>query len=52
MMKNNIIGNLLEIFVYRITRWIDEEEEKIKGAGSTSLQYVIVDMTGKFLIKK
>ncbi|XP_058738002.1 sulfate transporter 3.1-like [Vicia villosa] len=29
----------------RITRWIDEEEEKIKGAGSTSLQYVIVDMT-------
>ncbi|XP_058746078.1 sulfate transporter 3.1-like isoform X1 [Vicia villosa] len=36
----------------RITRWIDEEEEKFKGAGSTSLQYVIVDMTGKIVIKK
>ncbi|XP_004493701.1 sulfate transporter 3.1-like [Cicer arietinum] len=29
----------------RITRWIDEEEERIKEAGQTSLQYVIVDMT-------
>jgi hypothetical protein len=48
----NKIGNLLENFVHRITRWIDEEEERIEGAGKTSLQYVIMDMTGKLLIKK
>ncbi|KAK8654260.1 hypothetical protein V6N13_128231 [Hibiscus sabdariffa] len=29
----------------RITRWIDEEEEKLKSTGETSLQYVILDMT-------
>ncbi|TKY62421.1 Sulfate transporter 3.1 [Spatholobus suberectus] len=29
----------------RITRWIDEEEDRIKAAGQTSLQYVIMDMT-------
>ncbi|KAK7285305.1 hypothetical protein RJT34_20072 [Clitoria ternatea] len=29
----------------RITRWIDEEEDRIKDTGKTSLQYVIMDMT-------
>ncbi|XP_019427380.1 PREDICTED: sulfate transporter 3.1-like [Lupinus angustifolius] len=29
----------------RITRWIDEEEDRIKATGETSLQYVIMDMT-------
>ncbi|XP_039001087.1 sulfate transporter 3.1-like [Hibiscus syriacus] len=29
----------------RITRWIDEEEDKLKSTGKTSLQYVILDMT-------
>ncbi|XP_061375354.1 sulfate transporter 3.1-like [Gastrolobium bilobum] len=29
----------------RITRWIDEEEDRIKTAGETSLQYVIMDMS-------
>ncbi|KAI9118947.1 hypothetical protein K1719_009622 [Acacia pycnantha] len=29
----------------RITRWIDEEEDRIKAAGETSLQSVILDMT-------
>ncbi|KAM7496008.1 hypothetical protein LguiA_020422 [Lonicera macranthoides] len=28
----------------RITRWIDEEEDRLKEAGETSLQYVILDM--------
>ncbi|KAG8473903.1 hypothetical protein CXB51_033773 [Gossypium anomalum] len=29
----------------RILRWIDEEEDKLKATGKTSLQYVILDMT-------
>ncbi|KAK7345848.1 hypothetical protein VNO77_16460 [Canavalia gladiata] len=29
----------------RITRWIDEEEDRIKATGETSLQYVIMDMS-------
>ncbi|CAL0310357.1 unnamed protein product [Lupinus luteus] len=29
----------------RILRWIDEEEDKIKATGKTSLLYVIIDMT-------
>ncbi|KAF7804728.1 sulfate transporter 3.1 [Senna tora] len=29
----------------RITRWIDDEEDRIKGMGETNLQYVILDMT-------
>ncbi|PIA45030.1 hypothetical protein AQUCO_01700526v1 [Aquilegia coerulea] len=28
----------------RISRWIDEEEEKLKSLGQSSLQYVILDM--------
>ncbi|GMP99727.1 hypothetical protein CsSME_00047087 [Camellia sinensis var. sinensis] len=28
----------------RISRWIDEEEDKLKFSGETSLQYVILDM--------
>ncbi|ESW16649.1 hypothetical protein PHAVU_007G174100 [Phaseolus vulgaris] len=30
----------------RITRWIDEEENRIKATGETSLQYVIMNMSG------
>ncbi|MED6161870.1 Sulfate transporter 3.1 [Stylosanthes scabra] len=29
----------------RITRWIDDEEDRIKANGETSLQYVILDMS-------
>ncbi|XP_062085502.1 sulfate transporter 3.1-like [Humulus lupulus] len=29
----------------RITRWIDEEEDRIKSTGETSLQYVILNMS-------
>ncbi|KAI4349476.1 hypothetical protein L6164_010060 [Bauhinia variegata] len=29
----------------RITRWIDEEEDRVKAAGEASLQYVLMDMT-------
>ncbi|OMO77657.1 sulfate anion transporter [Corchorus capsularis] len=29
----------------RISRWIDEEEDKLKSSGETSLQYVILDMS-------
>ncbi|WZZ81439.1 hypothetical protein YC2023_102011 [Brassica napus] len=29
----------------RITRWIDEEEDRIKASGGNSLQYVILDMS-------
>ncbi|CAK7346538.1 unnamed protein product [Dovyalis caffra] len=28
----------------RIARWVDEEEEKLKSSGETTLQYVILDM--------
>ncbi|KAF3553172.1 hypothetical protein F2Q69_00015609, partial [Brassica cretica] len=30
----------------RITRWVDEEEERVKTSGENSLQYVILDMSG------
>ncbi|CAN8254715.1 unnamed protein product [Cochlearia groenlandica] len=29
----------------RITRWIDEEEERVKASGESSLQYIILDMS-------
>ncbi|XP_022728353.1 sulfate transporter 3.1-like isoform X2 [Durio zibethinus] len=29
----------------RISRWIDEEEDKLKSTGETGLQYVILDMS-------
>ncbi|XP_007050523.2 PREDICTED: sulfate transporter 3.1 [Theobroma cacao] len=29
----------------RISRWIDEEEDKLKSTGETSLQYIILDMS-------
>ncbi|XP_057742554.1 sulfate transporter 3.1-like [Arachis stenosperma] len=29
----------------RITRWIDDEEDRIKDTGETSLQYLILDMS-------
>ncbi|KAG9153026.1 hypothetical protein Leryth_025456 [Lithospermum erythrorhizon] len=29
----------------RITRWVDEEEDKLKSTGETNLQYVILDMS-------
>ncbi|XP_021280360.1 sulfate transporter 3.1-like [Herrania umbratica] len=29
----------------RISRWIDEEENKLKSTGETSLQYIILDMS-------
>ncbi|PQQ21109.1 sulfate transporter 3.1 [Prunus yedoensis var. nudiflora] len=32
-------------FRERITRWINDEEDRIKSAGESSLQYVILDMT-------
>lgn len=35
---------LTNISVFRISRWIDEEEDNLKSAGESSLQYVILDM--------
>jgi len=35
------------VVVHRIIRWIDEEENRIKDTGETSLQYVIMDMSGE-----
>lgn len=32
---------------FEISRWIDEEEERLKSLGETSLQHVILDMSGK-----
>ncbi|XVF80828.1 hypothetical protein PTKIN_Ptkin15bG0106700 [Pterospermum kingtungense] len=29
----------------RISRWIDEEEDKLKSTGETSLQYIILDLS-------
>ncbi|KAM5563670.1 hypothetical protein ABKV19_018338 [Rosa sericea] len=34
----------------RIARWIDEEEDRVKASGESSLQYVILNMAGKCLI--
>lgn len=34
----------------RIARWINEEEDRIKSSGETSLQYVILDMSGKYVV--
>jgi sulfate transporter 3 len=31
----------------RISRWIDDEEERTKGKGETVVQYVVLDMSGK-----
>lgn len=33
--------------VLRISRWIYEEEDRIKSSGETSLQYVILDITSE-----
>ncbi|CAI0465807.1 unnamed protein product [Linum tenue] len=33
----------------RISRWIDEEEDKLKSRGGSSLQFVILDMTCEFI---
>ncbi|KAF9682917.1 hypothetical protein SADUNF_Sadunf05G0157700 [Salix dunnii] len=30
----------------RIARWVDEEEDRLKSSGETSLEYVILDMGG------
>lgn len=34
-------------YAFRIIRWIDEEEDRIKSSGESTLQYVILDMGGK-----
>lgn len=31
----------------RISRWVDEEEDKLKSSGENSLQYVILALSGK-----
>lgn len=33
--------------VLRITRWIYEEEDRVKSCGEANLHYVILDMSGK-----
>ena len=41
----------LTIYIFngnRITRWVDEEEDRIKASGGNSLQYVILDMSGNY----
>ncbi|XP_022868100.1 sulfate transporter 3.1-like [Olea europaea var. sylvestris] len=32
----------------RISRWIDDKEDRLKSSGETSLQYVILEMSGKY----
>lgn len=40
----------LDFMGFRISRWIDEEEDRLKESmGESSLQYIIIDMTGKWL---
>ncbi|GLT59063.1 hypothetical protein SLA2020_319050 [Shorea laevis] len=42
-----VLGNIPNSMIYlreMISRWIDEEEDKLKSSGKTSLQYVILDM--------
>lgn len=34
----------------RISRWIDEEEDRLKSSGETSLQYVVLDMGGEYVV--
>ncbi|KAK7824478.1 sulfate transporter 3.1 [Quercus suber] len=45
---NNVPGilktNKKHYLHFRIARWIDEEEDRIKSTGETSLQYFILDM--------
>lgn len=38
---------------HRITRWIDQEEDRLKGCSKdvVGLQYVILDMSGKHEMK-
>jgi sulfate transporter 3 len=31
----------------RISRWIDEEEERTQGKGEMGVQYVVLDMGGE-----
>lgn len=31
----------------RIIRWIDDEEDRLKANGETSLHYIILDMRGQ-----
>lgn len=36
------------LFFLRLTRWMTDEEERIKSSGETSLQYIILDFSGKY----
>ena len=39
---------ILPVFaLVRISRWIDEEEERTKGKGEMGVQYVVLDMGGE-----
>lgn len=38
----------MNIRSYRILRWIDEEEDRLKASGEDNLQYVILDMGGEY----
>jgi hypothetical protein len=39
------------VIFYRISRWIDEEEDRIKSTEETSLKYIIMDMSGEYYFK-
>ncbi|WVZ04677.1 hypothetical protein V8G54_018023, partial [Vigna mungo] len=42
----SVMRNFRLLYLYfEITRWIDEEEDRIKASDQTTLQYVIIDMT-------
>ena len=34
----------------RIARWVDEEEDKLKASGGARLQFVVLDLGGKWRI--
>ncbi|KAF3579827.1 hypothetical protein DY000_02032957 [Brassica cretica] len=42
---------LCQRWLLAITRWVDEEEERVKTSGENSLQYVILDMSGEAVKK-
>jgi hypothetical protein len=43
---------LVIYIVLRISRWIDDEEDRIKAAGEERLQCVVLDMGGELFLHR
>lgn len=39
-----------KLLCFRIMRWVDEEEDRIKASSESTLQFVVLDMSGKYWI--